>query len=92
MENTRTLRNKIKDNGNHITDNGHQFFYSGETKYHRNGVGFMIHKSIKETAIEFTPISSIICTIRIIAKPLNIFIIQIYSPTSDYTDEQMDIF
>ena len=66
-----------KDNGNHIIDDGHQFFYSGETKYHRNGVGCMIHKSIKETVIEFTHISSRICTIRITAKPLNIFIIQI---------------
>ena len=32
-----------KDNGNHITDDGHQLFYSGETKYYRNGVGFMIN-------------------------------------------------
>ena len=50
----------------------------------------MIHKNTKETVIEFTPISSRTCTIRITAKPLNIFIIQIYSPTSDYTDEQME--
>ena len=52
----------------------------------------MIHKSIKETIIEFSPISSRICTIRTTAKPLNIFIIQIYSLTSDYTDEQMENF
>ena len=57
-----------------------------------NGVGFLIHKSIKETIIEFTTISSRICTIRITAKPLNIGLIQIYSPTSDYTEEQMENF
>ena len=81
-----------KDNGNHITGDGYQYFYSGETKYHINGIGFMIHKSINKTVIEFTPISSRICNIRITAKPLNIFIIQLYSPTSDYTDEQMENF
>ena len=52
----------------------------------------MIHKSIKEIVIEFIPIISSMCTIRITAKLLNIFIIQIYSPTSDYTDEQMENF
>ena len=50
----------------------------------------MIHQSIKETVIEFTHIASRICTIRITAKPLNIFIIHIYSPTSDYNDELME--
>ena len=71
-----------KDNGNLITDDGHMFFYSGETKYHRNGVGFMIHEDIKDTVMECTPISSRMCTIRIKTKPLNITIVQIYVPTS----------
>ena len=69
-----------KDNGNLITDDGHLLFYSGETKYHRNGVidrfhGVMIHKDIKYTVMEFTPISSRILTIRIHTKPLNIDIV-----------------
>ena len=67
-----------KDNGNLITNDGHLFLYSGETKYHRNGVGFMIHKYIKHTVMEFTPISSIIYTIKIKTKPLNIAIVHIY--------------
>ena len=45
-----------KDNGNLITGDGNLFLYSGETKYHRNGVGCMIHKDIKDTVMEFTHI------------------------------------
>ena len=81
-----------KHNGNHITDDDHQLFYSGETKYHRHGFGIIIQKNIKEIVIEFNHISSRIYTKIITAKPLNffLFIIQIYSPTSDYSDEQME--
>ena len=52
----------------------------------------MIHKDIKYFVTEFKPISSSICTSRLRSKPLNISIIQIYAPTSDYTDEQLEIF
>ena len=45
MENTGIYETRWKYNGNLI---------NGETKYHRNGVGFMIHKYIKDTVMEFT--------------------------------------
>ena len=48
----------------------------------------MIHRDIKYTVMEFTPISSII-TVRIKTKPLNITIVHIYAPTSVDTDEQI---
>ena len=52
----------------------------------------MIHKDIKDFVTEFKRISSRICTSRSRAKPLNIYIIQIYAPTSDTTVEQIEIF
>ena len=67
-------------------------YYSGEEKYYKNGVGFLIHKDIKDFVTKFKPISSRICTSRLRAKPLNISIIQISAPTSDYTDEQIEMF
>ena len=50
----RLCETRWKENSNLITDDGHLFFYRGDTKYHRNGVGFMIQKNIKETVMEFT--------------------------------------
>ena len=67
----RLCETRWKDNGNLITDDCHLFFYSGETEYHINGVGFMKHDDNKVTVMEITPISSIIYTIRIKTKPLN---------------------
>ena len=74
------------------TDNGNYLYYSGEEKYHINGVEFLFHKDIKYFITEFKPISSRICTSRLRAKSLIISIIQIHAPTSDYTDEQIEIF
>ena len=44
------------------TDNGNHLYYSGEEKYHKNGVGFLIHKDIKDFVTELKPISNNICT------------------------------
>ena len=74
------------------TDNGNYLYYSGEEKYHINGVEFLFHKDIKYFITEFKPISSRICTSRLRAKSLIISIIQIHAPTSDYTDKQLEIF
>ena len=80
-----------KSSGIVETDNGNHLYCSGEEKYHKNGVGFLIHKDIKDLVTEFKPISGRICTFRLRAKPLNISIIQIYAPTSDYSDKQLEI-
>ena len=40
--------------------------------------------------MEFTPISSRMCTIRIKTKPLNRYIVQINAPTSVKTDEHIN--
>ena len=37
-------------------------------------------------------ISSRIISIQIAAKPMNITIIQVYAPTSEYTDEDIELF
>ena len=57
-----------------------------------SGAVFLVHKSIKSAMLGCQPISSRIITIRLRAKPLNITIIQVYAPTTDYDDEHMGQF
>ena len=40
----------------------------------------------------FTPINDRIEIIRLHATPFNISIIQVYAPTTDHTDEEIEIF
>ena len=74
------------------TDNGHKFFYSGHEKLKRHGVGFLIRKELVNSILNFNMISSRIISIQIAAKPMNITIIQVYAPTSEYTDEDIELF
>ena len=39
-----------------------------------------------------TPVSSRIITIRVSAKPQNVTIIQVYAPTSDHEDQEIEEF
>eukprot|EP00794_Sanderia_malayensis_P015552 gene15552-17137_t len=65
--------------------------YSGGEE-HRNGVAFIINKNVKRSLLGFWPISERVAVMKLEGKPFNIALIQVYTPTSDYSDEDIDIF
>jgi exonuclease III len=78
--------------GETATDEGHKIWYSGEDSKHRHGVAFIVRKEVVNSVISCTPVSSRLISIRISARPHNITIIQVYAPTSDYEDEEIEKF
>ena len=74
------------------TDEGHKIWFSGDDTKHQHGVAFIVRKEILSSVISCTPSSSRLISIRIAAKPQNISIIQVYAPTSDYEDEEVEAF
>lgn len=78
--------------GEHQTEEGHILYYSGELDKSTNGVGFLVNKDIKGSVLECRPISSRIISIRLKASPFNISIIQVYAPTTDHDDEEIEEF
>ena len=66
------------------TEEGHKVFFSGKEDKHEHGVGFLVHKDIVNTLVGCSPVSSRLITIRLMAVPFNITIVQVYAPTSDY--------
>lgn len=52
----------------------------------------MAHKDILNNAMGRYPISSRLMSIRLRAVPFNVTVIQIYAPTNDYNEEQMEDF
>ena len=81
-----------KNRGEITTLEGHKFYYSGKEDKHEQGVGFLVQKDIANTVMGCRPISSRLITIRLRATPFNISIVQVYAPTSDYEDEEVEDF
>ena len=61
---------------------------------HEHNVGFLVHKDIVNAVMGCRPVSSRLITIRLRAVPFNITItiVQVYAPTSDYDDNDVEEF
>ena len=73
-----------------ITDEGHKIVYSVLDKYHQQEVAFIVRKELTTSIINYRTVSSRI-SIRISSQPVNMTIIQIYTP-SHYNDEDIEVF
>ncbi|XP_064651642.1 craniofacial development protein 2-like [Lineus longissimus] len=78
--------------GDSKTPQGNQLFHSGQDKRHANGTTFLIHKDTAGAVMEFKPISDRVIYIRLRVKPFNLSVMQIYAPTTDATDDQLNRF
>ena len=58
----------------------------------KHGIGFLVEKDIVNTIMRCRPVSSRLITIHLKAAPFNITIIQVYAPTSDYDDNEIEEF
>ena len=70
------------ESGEHILKEGHELWYSGEKKFHRNGVGTLVHKDHVNTVMSYEPVSSRIARLRMKAKWFNITIIAVHAPAA----------
>ena len=64
----------------------------GEGSKHQYGVAVTERKEVVCSIISCTLISSRLISIRISARPHDIKVIQVYAPTSDHEDEEVEQF
>jgi len=69
-----------------------RFLYVGEETAHENGVGFMLSRRAQQAMIEYVPVSSRVIVARFRGKPLNISVVQVYAPTADSSNEELEAF
>ena len=72
--------------------NGGEVIWSGEEKKHAKGVGFLLSQRAKDALLGYNPVNARIIAARFSGKPLNIAVIQVYAPTADSTDEEIEKF
>ena len=83
---------RLVGSGELTTDEGHKLYFSGHNKYHREGTAILVNKSTASAVMEFLPISSRLISLRISAKPFNITIMEVYAPTSESSDQDIEEF
>lgn len=74
-----------------ITKDSHTMIYSGGKK-HMKGVGIIMKDTIERSMIGYWAISERVIMMKLQSKPFNINIIQVYAPTQDYDDEEVEAF
>ena len=58
----------------------------------RPNVGFLVHKDMVSAVLGCRPVSSRLISIRLRAASFTVTIIQVYAPTSEHDDNEVDIF
>ena len=79
-----------KNFGKTTKEEGHKVFLSGKEDKPVQGIGFLVHKDIVNTVMGCHPVSSRFITIRLKTVPFNITIVQVYAPTSDSDDNEIE--
>ncbi|NSM56165.1 hypothetical protein HET73_00315 [Wolbachia endosymbiont of Atemnus politus] len=74
-----------------ITRKGYEFFYSGGDR-HERGVGIAMKKKVAQCLLGWWPIDDRMILAKIAAKPFNLAILQVYAPTSDHDDDEIELF
>ncbi|XP_044760798.1 craniofacial development protein 2-like [Coccinella septempunctata] len=71
---------------------GHLFYYHGEQHESVEGVGFFINKEIVRNLRMVQPVSTrVVYAILRINNRYDVKVIQVYAPTTDHTDEEVEI-
>src|SRR5271156_978774 len=85
---------EVRRQGEEITDleSGHLFYHNSGTNG-QAGVGFLVHRSLKNKISDFISINERIAEVRILlTEKTKIRIIQVYAPTSTHSEEEMEDF
>ncbi|XP_030747690.1 craniofacial development protein 2-like [Sitophilus oryzae] len=59
---------------------------------HKNGVAIIISKSLGNSVRNFVPFSDRVMLLQLAIKPVNINIVQVYAPTTDHDDGELEMF
>ena len=64
-------------------------YYSGGERA-ESGVAIVVHKSIVTSVVKKIVCNDRVIAVKLKAEPVNVLIIQVYMPTSEYEDDEME--
>ena len=70
----------------------HCIYYCGQESLRRNGVAIMVNKRVRNAVLGCSLKNERMISVRFQAKPLNIRVIQVYAPTSNAEEAEVERF
>ena len=70
----------------------HYIYYCGQESLRRNGVAIMVNKRVQNTVLGCSLKNDRMISVRLQGKPFNITVIQVYTPTSNAEEAEVEWF
>ena len=70
----------------------HYIYYCGQESLRRNGVAIMVNKKVQNAVIGCSLKNNRMISVRLQGKPFNITVIQVYAPTSNAEEAEVERF
>ena len=70
----------------------HYIYYCGQESLRRNGAAIMVNKGVRNAVLECNLKNDTMISVRFQGKPLNITVIQVYAPTSNAEEAEVERF
>ena len=77
--------------GEFNSDN-HYIYYCGQESLRRNGVAIMVNKRVRNAVLGMNLKTDRMISVHFQGKPLNIMVIQVYAPTSNSEEAEVEWF
>ena len=88
---SRNQRTKMDWNGEFNSDD-HYIYYCGQESLRRNGVAIMVNKRVQNSVLGCNLKNDRMISVRLQGKPFNITVIQVYAPTSNAEEAELEQF
>ena len=70
----------------------HYIYYCGQESLRRNGVAIMVNKRVRNAILGSNLKNERMISVRFQSKPFNITVIQVYAPTSNAEEAEVEQF
>ena len=75
-----------------FNSNDHYIYYCGQESLRRNGVAIMVNKGVQNAVLGCSLINDSMISVRLQGKSFNITVIQVYAPTSNAEETEVERF
>ena len=75
-----------------FNSNDYYIYYSGQESLRRNRVGIIVNKRVQNAVLGCKLKNNRMITVRFQGKPFNIMVIQVYAPTSNAEEAEVEWF
>ena len=70
----------------------HYIYYCGQESLRRNGVAILVNKRVRKSVLGYNLKNNRMISVRFQGKPFNITVIQVYAPTSNAEEAEVECF